>query len=178
MQHTEHGLKKAVVVWRDKKKYKDKCVKLKDFMTISKQLDVVAQPPAAGPSWGVSCRCSCLGWMARSPPLFLFLVAWRTRGLSGSLVCLFIYFKWPIPSGGLRQHGGPASCYYWPHTHMRIQTCNIRTVIVWRHASTQKDTCALCASDFLDKEHVYTWRKCALAEDTSSCWPVSLRRVF
>lgn len=132
-------------------------------MTISKQLDVL-QPPAAGPSWGVSCRCSCLGLVARIPPLFLFLVTWRTRGLSGSLACLFIYFKWPIPSAGLCQHGGPASCYYWPHTHtqhMRIQTCNIRTVIVWRHASTQKDTCASCASVFLDKEHgstVYTWR--------------------
>lgn len=57
--------------------------------------------------------------------LFFTLMEYSAaRRLREPLACLFIQFPWPITGARLCQHLGPASCYYWPHTRMHIQTCN------------------------------------------------------
>lgn len=63
--------------------------------------------------------------------IFSLMESSAARGLCGPIACLFIYFEWPMTGADLCQHGGPASCYYWPHTHklMHIQTCNILHIL-------------------------------------------------
>lgn len=78
---------------------------------------------------GVSHRCSCLTF--RIPYFYTLGVGGLRDGgysparrLCEPLACLFIYRQWPIAGAELCQHFGPASCYYWPHRRMHIQTCN------------------------------------------------------
>lgn len=49
-------------------------------------------------------------------------------GCASRSLCLFIYGQWPIAGAELCHHLGPASCYYWPHTRMHIQTCDTEHV--------------------------------------------------